>query len=42
MSRQLDPEAADRILNDRYVDDLSSGDTPTQVTRFIGNEHEEF
>ena len=42
ISRELDPEAADRILNDRYVDDFASGGTPTQVSRFIGNELEDF
>jgi hypothetical protein len=42
MSRELDPEAADRIINDRYVDDLASGGTPDQVSRVIGDEREEF
>ena len=40
--REMDPEASDRILRDRYVDDIASGGTPTQVARFVGQEGENF
>ena len=34
----MDPDAARRILNDRYVDDLASGGFQTKVSRFVGQE----
>ena len=36
--RSVDPEAAHRIKADRYVDDIASGGTECQVTRFVGKE----
>ena len=33
----IDPEAAHKILNDRYVDDFASGGSASKVSRFIGN-----
>ena len=41
-NRSNDPEAADRIINDRCVDDFASGGNPSQVSRFVGNETEDF
>ena len=38
----IDPTAAKRIINDRYVDDFASGGTPAEVSRLMGNEHEHF
>ena len=34
----LDPEAAHKITNDRYVDDFASGGTVQQVERFVGKD----
>ncbi len=34
----IDPVAAARIRDDRYVDDLATGGTPAEVARFTGNE----
>ena len=36
MNQHIDPLAATRIAEDRYVDDLSTGGTPSQVDRFMG------
>ena len=41
-NNHIDPEAAFRIMNDRYVDDFASGGSPSQVLRFVGNENENF
>ena len=41
-NNHIDPEAAFRIINDRYVDDFASGGNRTQVTRFVGNEIKDF
>ena len=37
----IDPEAALKILKDRFVDDLASGGNRSQVERYMGNEDEE-
>jgi hypothetical protein len=42
LNEDIDPAAASRIVNDRYVDDLTSGGTSEEVSRFIGQEHEDF
>ena len=34
----IDPEAAQKIISDRYVDDFASGGFKHQVDRFVGNE----
>ena len=34
----IDPLAAERICNDRYVDDLATGGSPAEVSRFKGKE----
>ena len=36
--KSVDPEAAHKITTDRYVDDIASGGTPEQVSRFVGEE----
>ena len=41
MNKEIDPVAAVRIRNDRYVNDLSTGGTPAEVARFMGNEDED-
>jgi len=41
MNRSIDPLAATRIREDRYVDDLSTGGSPMEVARFMGVETEE-
>ena len=38
MNASIDPLAAIRIKEDRYVDDLSTGGTPGEVDRFMGKE----
>ena len=40
--RNIDPEACERILKDRYVDDVASGGSPAQVSRLVGSEDEDF
>jgi hypothetical protein len=42
LNEEIDPAAASRILNDRYVDDFATGGSPLEVARFVGNECEEF
>ena len=42
MNQQIDPVAAARIRDDRYVDDISTGGTPAEVARFMGNEDQNF
>ena len=42
LNKEIDPAAASRILNDRYVDDFATGGSPLEVARFVGNECEEF
>ena len=42
MNKCIDPVAAVRITEDRYVDDLSTGGTPVEVARFMGKESEDF
>ena len=34
----IDRLAAEKIANDRYVDDLATGGSPSEVSRFKGNE----
>ena len=41
MNQAIDPVAAARICNDRYVDDVSTGGTPDEVARFKGKENGE-
>ena len=36
MNKHIDPQAAYRIVNDRYVDDFATGGTPAEVSRFVG------
>ena len=38
MFSSIDPEAAHRIMFDRYVDDFASGGTQEQVDRFVGKD----
>ena len=38
MNQEIDQEAAQKIVSDRYVDDLASGGTAVQVERFSGDE----
>ena len=38
---EIDPEAAQRIKDDTYVDDGITGGTPEQVSRFIGKQKED-
>ena len=38
INQAIDPVAAARICNDRYVDDVSTGFTPEEVGRFKGKE----
>ena len=40
MNSSIDPVAAARIRDDRYVDDLATGGSQAEVTRFMGNEDE--
>ena len=40
MNSLIDPVAAARIRDDRYVDDLATGGSRVEVTRFMGNEDE--
>ena len=42
LNQHIDPTAADRICNDRYVDDLASGGTSSEVSRFVGNDLGDF
>ena len=42
MNENIDPVAAYRIVNDRYVDDFATGGTPEEVSRFVGNESDDF
>ena len=42
MNQSIDPLAATRIKEDRYVDDFSTGGTPMEVARFMGKETEGF
>ena len=42
MNEEIDPVAAQRIKDDRYVDDFATGGTPTEVSRFVGNEGDDF
>ena len=42
LNSNIDPVAANRIINDRYVDDFASGGSPVEVFRFIGKEYEDF
>ena len=42
LNSNIDPVAANRIINDRYVDDFASGGSPVEVSRFIGKEYEDF
>ena len=39
---EIDPEAAYKIMTDRYVDDFPTGGLPHQVQRFVGNELNDF
>ena len=41
MYTSIDPLAARRLLNDRFVDDITSGGTPIEVARFKGVEDPE-
>ena len=41
MNQPIDPLAATRIKEDRYVDDLSTGGSPIEVARFMGAETKE-
>ena len=41
MNQAIDPLAAVRIRDDRYVDDLATGGTPAEVARFMGNEDDD-
>ena len=36
LNQHIDPLAATRITEDRYVDDLSTGGSPSEVDRFMG------
>ena len=38
MNQAIDPVAAARIQDNRYVDDISTGVSPEEVARFKGNE----
>ena len=38
MNKDIDPDAALKIESDRYVDDIASGGTVDQVTRFVGDD----
>ena len=38
MNKAIDPVAASRLRDDRYVDDISTGGTADEVARFKGNE----
>ena len=38
----IDPAAARRIMDDRYVDDIATGGSPSEVSKFVGEEHEDF
>ena len=38
---KIDPEAALKVLKDRFVDDLASGGSKSQVERYVGSEDEE-
>ena len=38
----LDPVAGERILRDRYVDDVSTGGSNEEVKRFVGKESEDY
>ena len=38
----IDPEAAHKIMTDRYVDDLASGGFLHQTSRFVGKEMADF
>ena len=42
MNEEIDPVAAQRIRDDRYVDDFATGGTPDEVSRFVGQEGEGF
>ena len=42
MHKAIDPVTSQRIQNDRYVDDLSTGGSPDEVHRFVGDENEDF
>ena len=41
MFGHIDPVASQRILGDRYVDDLPTGGTKHEVNRFVGTEKED-
>lgn len=41
-NNHIDPEAASRTRSDRFVDDLSTGGSPLQVSRFVGCESDNF
>ena len=41
MNRSIDPLAADKIASDRYVDDIATGGTSAQVSRFVGNKSDD-
>ena len=36
LNQHIDPLASRRVIEDRYVDDLSTGGTPSEVNRFMG------
>ena len=38
----IDPEAAHKIMTDRYVDDIASGGFRHQISRFVGKEMADF
>ena len=41
MYKHIDPLAAHRLLNDRFVDDITTGGSEEEVSRFKGSEDEE-
>ena len=42
LNEEIDPIASTRIRDDRYVDDFATGGTPEEVSRFVGNEQDDF
>ena len=41
MNMAIDPIAAQKIDSDRYVDDITSGGTPDEVPRFVGDSRDD-
>ena len=41
-NQEIDPIAAAKIRDDRYVDDVVTGGTPAEVVRFMGKEDQDF